>query len=216
MAKWLGFSYFAWRNTDASSEEEVQNVKVNIDQFGQVMIAALAAAATKAQARYLLATAATTHTRVFPVPVEIGVENKDNTLKLNDATPRQVSVPSSSCRMVTAAVSLLVFVTIFAAVLRTICKFGCRRMLFLLLAFIALMTQIIVIDIHQLQRPLPVTKKLNPQDAKPVRAATAASATNTSSLLTQFLHRYSNVTGACSHAHICMRLFITACASLTL
>jgi hypothetical protein len=216
MAKWLGFSYFAWRNTDASSEEEVQNVKVNIDQFGQVMIAALAAAATKAQARYLLATAATTHARVFPVPVEIGVENKDNTLTLNDATPRQVYVPSSSCRMVTAAVSLLVFLTIFAAILRTICKFGCRRMLFLLLAFIALMTQIIVIDIHQLQQPLPVSKKLNPQDAKPVRAANAASATNTSSLLTQFLLRYSNVTGACSHAHICMRLFITACASLTL
>ena len=153
--------------------------------------------------------------RVFPVPVEIGFENKDNTLKLNDATPRQVIVPSSF-RMVAADVSLLVFLIILAAILRKMCKFGCRRMLFLLLAFIALMTQIIVIDIHQLQRPLPVTKKLNPQDAKSVRAANAASATNASSLLTQFVLRYSDVTGACSHAHISMHLFITECASLTL
>jgi hypothetical protein len=53
LAKWLGFSYFAWRNTNAANEKDVQNVDVNVEQLEHVLVAALAAASTKAQKRSL-------------------------------------------------------------------------------------------------------------------------------------------------------------------
>ena len=201
MAKWLGSSYFAWRNTNENSEEGVQNVKVNIEQFGQTMTAALAAAATKAQARYLQARSLQFQFRTGEL---LGIESRNKTRKLINVLPRQVVV-YTSFRIFAAAVFPLVFMTIAAAILRKFCKCGRRStaiISFFLLASISLMTQMRVIDFFQLQQPQPAAEKLNTPEAKPIQAANLSSATNTNSLFAQFLLRYSSITGACCRLHL--------------
>jgi hypothetical protein len=201
MAKWLGSSYFAWRNTNQNSEEGVQNVKVNIEQFRQTITAALAVAATKAQARYLQARSLQFQ---FGIGEQLGVESSNKTRKQENVVPRQVVV-YSSFRIFVAAVFPLIFMAIAAAILRFFCKFSRRSIAiisFFMLASISLMTQMMFVDFFQLQQPKPAAEKLNTPEANPVQAAILSSATNTNSLLAQFLLRYSSITGACCRLHL--------------
>ena len=211
LAKWLGVPYFAWRNTDTGSEEqELQNLKVNIEQFGHVMTAALAAATSKAQARYLGSRAGTEQeleirTRElqsaersiekFHVNLDAAHEHHMPALKAS-RSPSWPSIFNAAVKAVFVFI-LLVLLTILAVSLQKYCRCSCRRMsaaLFGLLC-VAVTVQIIVIDAHQLQKPKLTANKLNPPEPGAGTATDPSNVMHTNSLYAQFLRRYTAATG---------------------
>ena len=192
LAKWLGMPYFAWRNTIASNEHEVQNVKIDIRQLEDVMIAAVAAAATKAQKRVLL------------FQDKLGNQTQFNQRKLlkrlNYTRPcRERLVRSFLPFSVPATpVLLLLFLAASVLIIRQFCKFSKRGSAILLLAFVSLMIQTVVNSFHELQSQ-QAARLLATASAKPVSITLPASAAAdvSLSLYSQFQLRYSSVTGAC-------------------
>ncbi len=200
----------------------LQNVKVDVEQFRDVMTAALAAAASKAQARFLQSRA--------DFGEEPVVQNQNNLFKnsselfelqvakLVQRQPRQVAHSSSSYRIVAIAVILMLLLTVSAAILRKFCKCSCRRVsaLFIALVCAAVTAQIILIDSHRIH-PAAGSKSINRElrpvteiqtqstsvsgintESKSASAAPAdepAAASNSRSLYAQFLMRYTSVTG---------------------
>ena len=204
LAKWLGVPYYAWRNTDTGSEDSaLQNVNVNLEQLLPVVTAALAAAATKAQARALGGHAAVFHQREKPF------ELRNDAAASRRFEPVAATSSSESYRISAAAALLLLLLLIASAALSKFCRVGCKRTLFCLLAFAALLAQVAVIDFHdfyhnKLQQPA-ATKSASPdvRRSPPVNLAAAVAVGQTSpsedtpsSLYAQFLRRYSSVTGA--------------------
>lgn len=208
LAKWLGMTYFAWRNTVAGNEHEVQNVKIDTRQLEDVMIAAVAAAGTKAQKRVLL------------FQDKLGNQTQFNQRKLlkrlNYTRPcRQRLVPSFSLFSVPATpVLLLFFLAASVLTIRQFCKFSKRGSAILLLAFVSLMSQTVVNRFHELPTQQAarllatqqtattqqaVTSNSTAAPAKPVSITLPASAAAdvSLSLYSQFQLRYSSVTGAC-------------------
>lgn len=187
LAKWLGMPYFAWRNTIASNEHEVQNVKIDIRQLEDVMIAAVAAAATKAQKRVLL------------FQDELRPQTQLKQLKQAKWKPRQ-RVESSFSTFSTPITSVLVlsFLLVSALILRQFWKFSKRGGAILLLAFVSLLSQTVLNSFHELQTQQAAASRLNAPPAKPASMTLPASAAANVSLYGQFLLHYSSVAGAYS------------------
>jgi hypothetical protein len=207
LAKWLGFSYFAWRNTIAGNEEDVQNVKVNADQLEPVLIAALAAATSKAQSRSLFLQYGLGQQRAHEIKnISYGQFQSSNNSK-----SRQFSVKSSSSfpttiSGITAALTLAFFL-VTAIAFQFFCKLSKRGMFILLLASVSLMTQIALNGVHQLQLQQPSSKSLNIVDTKPVLIVESESTQNVS-LYSQFLLYYASKTGAFVKWLHCLLCFV--------
>jgi hypothetical protein len=223
LAKWMGLPYFAWRNTNSNEEDQaLQNVKVDVEQVGHVVTAALAAAASKAQARFLQSRA--------DFGEEPVVQNQNNLFKnsselfelqiakLGQRQPRPAAHSLSSYRIVATAVILMLLLTVSAAILRKFCKCSCRRVSALLLTLVcaAVTAQIMLIDSHRIHPAAgskPINREFRPvteiqiqstsvseinTESKSASAAPAdepAAASNSRSFYAQFLMRYTSVTG---------------------
>jgi hypothetical protein len=194
LAKWLGLSYFSWRNTNANDEQDVQNVKVNIQQLERVMIAALAAAASKAQKRALLSQYSPDQL------VDTGVKSNYSEVVESSAFPgpRPARFKSSSVlRTSTVAGLAAAVLLVLAVILRTVCKLSKRILFFLLLVTMTLTTQAAVNFYHQQHTQQTATKTANVPDGRSILVVTPTATTERASLYEQFLVQYSSMTGAC-------------------
>jgi hypothetical protein len=194
LAKWLGMPYFAWRNTIASNEHEVQNVKIDTRQLEDVMIAAVSAAATKAQKRVLL------FQDELGTQTQLKQQKQPKQLKQAKQTKSSQRVMSSFSTFSTPITYVLVlsFLLASAFILRQLWKFSKRGSAILLLAFVSLVSQTVLNSFHELQTQQAVASHLNAPPASPALTTLPASAAANVSLYSQFLVQYSSVTGACS------------------
>jgi hypothetical protein len=187
--------YFAWRNTIASNEHEVQNVKIDTRQLEDVMIAAVSAAATKAQKRVLL------FQDELGTQTQLKQQKQPKQLKqAKQAAKPSQRVMSSLSTFSTPITSVLAlsFLLASAFIFRQVWKFSKRGSAIILLAFVSILSQTVLNSFHELQMQQAVASHLNAPLASPASTTLPASAAANVSLYSQFLVHYSSVTGACS------------------
>jgi hypothetical protein len=186
----------------------VQNVHVNVEQLEQVMVAALAAASTKAQKRSLASrygssakTPKRTLNDIGKAPaVEVASAAIQQAASLQQSQPKQLPLKSawSYRSAILVAIALLVLVAAVFVISKRF-KFSRRRIFFILLV---VMSVAMHISVTMSQRPAkdPVIVEARPSAiySKPpgFQAPTvAASSSATDSLYRQFVDHYSAIPG---------------------
>jgi hypothetical protein len=193
LAKWLGFSYFAWRNTNAANEKDVQNVNVNVEQLEHVLVAALAAASTKAQKRSLTsrygssakAPSRNLHDIEKAPAVDVASFAIQRATSLQDSQQLPAKATWSYRSAIPVAIALMILLVAVIMIGKRF-KFSRRRILFILLVVLPVTMHFAVAT-----KSSAIHTK-SPGFKAPI---VAASSSSTSSLYGQFVDRYSSITG---------------------